>query len=39
MLEIYLDHKFQWQYEVLKCESLAYDVVVSKPQALKTLVK
>ena len=27
MLEIYLDHKFQWPQEGLNCESLAYDVV------------
>ena len=27
VLEIYLDHKFQWPQEDLNCESLAYEVV------------
>ena len=27
VLEIYLDHKFQWPQEGLNCESLAYEVV------------
>ena len=27
ILEIYLDHKFQWPQEDLNCESLAYEVV------------
>ena len=27
VLEIYLDHKFQWPQEGLNCESLAYQVV------------
>ena len=27
VLEIYLDHKFQWTQEDLNCESLAYKVV------------
>ena len=27
VLEIYLDHKFQWSQEGLNCESLAYDAV------------
>ena len=27
VLEIYLDHKFQWPQEGLSCESLAYEIV------------
>ena len=27
VLEIYLDHKFQWPREGFNCESLAYEVV------------
>ena len=27
VVEIYLDHKFQWPQEGLNCESLAYDVL------------
>ena len=27
VLEIYLDHKFQWSQEGLNCESLAYESV------------
>ena len=27
VLEIYLDHRFQWPQECLKCESLTYEVV------------
>ena len=27
VLEIYLDHKFQWPQEGLKCESLAHELV------------
>ena len=27
VLDIYLDHKFQWPQEGLDCESLAYEVV------------
>ena len=27
VLEIYLDHKFQWPHEGLNCESLGYEVV------------
>ena len=27
VLEIYLDHKFQWAQVGLNCESLAYEVV------------
>ena len=27
VLEIYLDHKFQWPQECLNCESLAYGAV------------
>ena len=27
VLEIYLDHKFQWPQQVLNCKHLAYDVV------------
>ena len=27
VLEIYLDHKFQWPEEGLKCRSLAYEIV------------
>ena len=27
VLEIYLEHKFQWPQEGLNCESLAYEVV------------
>ena len=27
VLEIYLDHKFQWLKEGLNCESLAYEAV------------
>ena len=29
LLEIYLDHKFQWPQEYLNCESLAYEVVMA----------
>ena len=34
VLEIYLDHKFQWPQEDLNCESLVYEVVTN-PQGHK----
>ena len=43
MIEIYLDHKFQWPQEGLNCESLGYEVglgnyFVSKRFAVQTLM-
>ena len=41
VLEIYLDHKFQWTKEGLNCASLSYQVVTkpTKPSALTLTVQ
>ena len=39
VLEIYLDHKFQWLQEGLNCEPLAYEVLPNVRMSYEVVTK